>query len=457
MSLLTALYNGRSGLDAAQQGISATSHNVSNALTDGYHIRNVQQSVSTPIQQSGIWIGTGVDVTAIARSADNLLASRQVAQTGVTSTADTLAKDLSVVETWFDESASQGPRLSLTALFDALNQASADPGDSGLRSDVLQTAQTLAGSIRGTAEAIEQAAELYDNRLGFVIDSVNEQFKAIAQLNEQIIQAGGGLKAGDLADQRDAILTQVAQDTGVTAHFEADGTATVFMGGHAVVSGGEAREMIYENPPGGSPAVYVSADDGRLPVTSSLGGTMGGHLQAHATVSGYGQDLDEFAQQFADAMNTQHSAGFDRTGAAGGNLFDYDPADAANSFELSATLVGNPDGLAFAGDPSALAGDGVNLAALADVENTQISGTQTAGDALSSLTSRVGNDIANAASTANREANVLGDLNELSQGLHGVDLDEQAANLLTYQTAYQAAAKVVQVADSLLGNLMEII
>ena len=69
----------------------------------------------------------------------------------------------------------------------------------------------------------------------------------------------------------------------------------------------------------------------------------------------------------------------------------------------------------------------------------------------------MGNDIANAASTANREANVLGDLNELSQGLHGVDLDEQAANLLTYQTAYQAAAKVVQVADSLLGNLMEII
>jgi len=46
-------------------------------------------------------------------------------------------------------------------------------------------------------------------------------------------------------------------------------------------------------------------------------------------------------------------------------------------------------------------------------------------------------------------------LDSLHSQLHGVDLDEEAANLVTYQMAYQAAAKLVTVADRLLGNLLE--
>jgi flagellar hook-associated protein 1 FlgK len=457
MSLFNTLYTGQSGMEAASRGIDATSHNVANALTPGYHRRGVDQSLSDPIQQSGLWIGTGVEVNAIARSADQLLGTQIVAQTGVAGAAATLQSDLSVVEAWFDETSVPAARLSLSAFFDALNESTIDPSNSSLRQAVLQTADNLAGKINDTHQALQDTAGLFDDRLQATVSTVNSQLGEIARLNEAIVTGGGALENGDLADQRDLLLGVVANSAGTTAHFEADGSATVFVGGHAIVSGNEARSLKLETPLGGTPRLLVSADDGQVLANDSIGGVIAGHLDARAAVDGYGDQLDGFATTFADAINTQHTAGFDRTGAAGLNLFSYDPTNAAASMQLNTALANQPDLLAFAADPAALAGDGINLAAMMSIETQALFGTNTASDYLSALTSTVGADIKDAGDSAMREGAILADLNELNHNLHGVDMDEEATNLIMYQTAYQAAAKVVTVTDNLMGTLLGLV
>ena len=103
LSLLNALHTGASGLDAASHAIDVTSHNVANAMTDGYHRRSVQQSIAQPMRRGTLWIGSGAKVDAVLRSADHLLSTQIVSQTGVSTKASVLQQSLSVVEPWYDE------------------------------------------------------------------------------------------------------------------------------------------------------------------------------------------------------------------------------------------------------------------------------------------------------------------------------------------------------------------
>jgi flagellar hook-associated protein 1 FlgK len=65
-------------------------------------------------------------------------------------------------------------------------------------------------------------------------------------------------------------------------------------------------------------------------------------------------------------------------------------------------------------------------------------------------------DIATAASNADRNAASLSDMDSISQSLRGVDMDQEAMHLMEWQTAYQAAAKVLEVVDESIGVLMEL-
>ncbi len=292
--------------------------------------------------------------------------------------------------------------------------------------------------------------------VGGVAD-LNEQLAEIANLNRAIDAGGGAMSIGDLADKRDLAIRNIAEVAGVTAHLQADGQATVFLGGHAVVNGGEARQLSVDTSGAGIPIVTLAVDGGSINANKLLGGKVGGEIAAYEATSGYLDELDTFAADFTNAMNAQHAAGFDANGTAGGALFSFDPTNAATTMSFSAAITADPDLLAFASSPTALAGDGGNLAAMMTLEGQSIVGGKTPGTFLSNLTSEVGGDVSSAAIVADRQSDIIFDLDELASNLGGVDMDEEASNLMMYQTAYQAAAKTMQVTDQMLGVLMDVI
>ena len=115
--------------------------------------------------------------------------------------------------------------------------------------------------------------------------------------------------------------------------------------------------------------------------------------------------------------------------------------------------------LAFAGAAAGDAGDADNLTLMYDLQDLNIidGGTSTAHDYIVALTTQVGNDVAESERMANTQHAVLDDLDELYNNLHGVDMDEEAANLVMYQSAYQASAKVITVTNELMSNLMNLV
>lgn len=447
MGLLDTLFTGASGMRAASAGIDATAQNVANASTIGYQRRTVDQSTADPLRRGGLSIGQGVQVNGIVRQADALLGAAQLAQAGTASHASTLADELSSVEAVFDEASGDGPRGALDAFFDALTAASADPSDPGLRAEVVREGQQLASTITRTAGEFEQRRDAQTEQVELELPPLNEKLQQVAALNQRIVSAGGESSAADLVEQREALLRELSEDAGFTARLEASGAATVMLDGHAVVRGEEARTLVS----GGGASVKLSVDDGTVSIDP--GGRLGGLIEAADTLDGWLGELDTFATDFATAANGQNAAGFTLGGGVGADLFTVDPTNPRGSLQFIAA----PDGLAFASDPAGEVGDGGNLEALrALAEQTSVGG-KTPGDFLSGLTDRVAGDVAAATSRAENQQLSLKDLDDVASQRFGVDMDVEATNLVLYQTAYQAAARVIASADEALGVLMDLV
>ena len=104
-------------------------------------------------------------------------------------------------------------------------------------------------------------------------------------------------------------------------------------------------------------------------------------------------------------------------------------------------------------------GDNRNALKLAAVLNSKVlqNGTQSLATVVNSYVGTVGLQTSQAQSGASAQQTVLNNAQAAQQSVSGVNLDEEAANLVKFQQAYQAAAQVIKVADTLFQSLMDAI
>lgn len=460
MSLLTNLLIGRSGMSAAQAGLDATAQNVANSTVDGATRRTIATSVATPLRDGRHWIGQGASVDAVQRPSNRFLETRRIAALGDASRTELAWQSLRTVERVFDGSQVNTSKDTLDAFFDSLTRATSDPGDPSLRRGVVRAAQDLSRAISRDAQTFDEALSDGASDLAAALPEVNQRLAEVAELNRQIQTSSGGLGTGDLQDRRASLLQELGQLAGIQVEIDAGGVASVYVDGHAAVSGQNARSLsatVDEDT--GRPQVMLShSQDQRIDVTAGIGGALGGRMDAWDTVRARLDELNTFASDLASTLNAQHRAGFDRSGAAGGDLFVVDATAPALSLSVADAIVEDASALAFGGETPTLAGDIDNLRILIGMEQDPlIGGTTSASDWLTAITSELGTEISQLETRAQSQSLIARDLEELHQNLHGIDLDEEATNLLLYQTAYQAAARVIAANDTLMDSLLELV
>ena len=152
--------------------------------------------------------------------------------------------------------------------------------------------------------------------------------------------------------------------------------------------------------------------------------------------------------------------------SSGGSI-PYDPAtDSGNTLtvtlaglgDFSFRMTGNPAN----GDQFVLAdntggvGDNRNAMRLSDLQKTSLlfGNSATLGDAYGYLVADVGTRTRQAADNADVQAQLLGQAESARSATSGVNLDEEAADLVRFQQAYAAAAQVVATANTLFDTLL---
>ena len=278
-----------------------------------------------------------------------------------------------------------------------------------------------------------------------------------------------------MRDQRDYRIQELATKVDVSYSEQSDGTMTVSLpGGETLVEGNRYATVATEDvsstglnrimftPIGGGASTDVTATIGG---TDNSRGEIGGTLQVRdEIVPGYLARLDEMANQLVTAVNSQHNSGYGLDGTQ--NNF-FDPAGVTSAtISLNGALT--PDKIAAAGqDPTSFLsgpGDNENALALAQLKNASLTftvdGTSTASTVssyYSALVSKVGVDTQNAENTTLQNQSFLKQLNTLRESNSGVSLDEELTNLIKYQRAFEASARMITAASDMLDTVMGMI
>lgn len=210
-------------------------------------------------------------------------------------------------------------------------------------------------------------------------------------------------------------------------------------------------------------APYVSnagANAGNVSLSEGASGkaTTGINLPAAA----FGQRIDI---KFSNPTTFTISYGSPATAVPGGPFTYTDgmginlPYPTPSSANWSVKLSGNA---AVAGDSFSLTpsgpGDNRNGLAMAALQSQNLLEGDSATFAASygRMITRIGTDGSQAQATEKAQNNLYTQVQQAQQSVSGVNLDEEAANMIRYQQAYQASAKVIQIANTLFDSILAI-
>lgn len=461
MSLFGLLGIGAQGLSASSFGTNVASQNASNVATPGYARRSATLEPIAPPPLAG----GGVRAVGARRIMDSFVERRMLGAAALLGEASARSRALASVDAVLSEGAgSVGD--SMDAFWASLADLSARPGDGAARSVVLERAGSAALAFRNASAALESARAEIDDRVTDEVRLLQDELTEIGRLGAEISKAElGGQEASDLRDMRDQLVRQVAARVPVTRVDGADGKMSLLLqGGGALVSAdGHVHALeAAPDPTTGDVHVYVVQAGARVDVTAKLdGGSIGGALAARdGTIEDARTALDQLAFDVATAVNGVHAAGFGLDGVTGRNLFTpmASATGAAAAMSVSTDVLGNPDAIAAATDPLAVPGDNRNVLALQALQGTAFAAgaTATPGDALSQLVGAAGAGIASALADEEAAQRSFDQITALREAVSGVSVDEEMIALTKFQRAYQASLRVIQLADEMLGELLEL-
>ena len=447
MSDFVSLYTAFSGLSAAQAGIDTASHNVANASTVGYTRQQVDLASRTPYHQRFGVLGQGVDVAAISRARIAGLDLQVRTSASAQGRLDVLADLLAGTEAVMGEP-NAGITNSMSGLWSALDELTLDPPNASARRHVISALGELATNINGVAEKWELEAKSASNSLSAYVDETNTPLRDVADLNLKIHNSSSLPGApNDLLDQRDIILDELANIAGVSISTMDNGAARVSLDGLSLVSDGTVSPLSYD------PATNEISHSSGTSVTP--GGELAGfqsYLQEE--LPAFQATLNTFARELADALNAQHALGFTPDGNSGGALLTYAPGMEARS--LAVGVSDHSEIAAATSGPPVAEYDGLNANALAALRQSLVAdgGALTLDDAIRSVVSYVGAMTAAASSGARSQTALTAAAENSRMQSHGVSIDEEMVNLITYQRAYEAAARVMTTIDQTLDTLI---
>ena len=330
--------------------------------------------------------------------------------------------------------------------------------DNGSLDVFIGNGQTLV--LGNTANSISTVRSEFDQ------SEIEVSFSS-STVNYSISNQISGGKLGGLLEYRDKILDPVQNSMGRIAISLAATVNAQHIQGADI--NGNAGGLFFNSILTSSPEVFANTGNNPASGTVSVAITDTNAIQASDYQLNY-DGANFTVLRLSD--NTVVDSGFavgdlPRTIAADGLSISLAGSVAAgDSFLLRPVRNGATDikvaitsaaGVAAAATGNSL-GDNSNALALAALQINKVMGgsTETYQTAFSKLVATVGVSASQATVNAAAQRTLLNRAIESQQSVSGVNLDEEAANLIKFQQAYQAAAQVISVADDIFQTLLSV-
>ncbi len=456
--LFQGLEIGKRALMGHQVSLQTVGHNIANVDTPGYSRQVVRISSSAPEITVNGAVGTGVSVDDIYQVRDLFLGQQfRQAQKDL---GQWMYKDKSLkqIESIFSEPADNSLNATLDQFWNDWSALSNDSENSGYRSSVLASATQFINSLKQLATGLEDQQRSTDRDLSAMTSDVNQKTTEIASLNQDIKRIElGGSTANDLRDMRDRIIDELSTLVDVNVNQKSDGTATVYMGSMLLVDGNSSFDIGVSAERDGEKITHRLVWQGSEHQLTNKNGQIFGLVQTRdEIIPRYLSELNTLARTVVEQVNAIHSAGYGLDGTTGVNFFDADYTDAADlrinnailldHNRIAASTSSNPDDRAN-GEAAAL------LSALRD-GMVMSSNTSTINQYYQSLVGGLGVEAKESSAFSGNFALISNQVDNQRQSVQGVSLDEEMANLVKSQHAFDAASRVITVMDEALDTVI---
>lgn len=462
MSLNSALSIARTALTTHQSSIQVTANNITNANTEGYSRQVAVVRPTDPhLTPQGVK-GTGIVLADIARVRDTLLDATVREEHAAAAGSERRAAVLGELETLTMEPGEHGLGAALDAFYSAWDDLANSPTSLGARSVIRERAQQVVAQLQRLDAGVSELARVSAEQLNASVAEVNRLAQQVASLNGSITAAeAGGTSAGQLRDQRDLAIDQMARHADVRVIERTDGSVGVIMGSSAVVDGPHVQAVSIDTT-GGRYTVRAPARS----VVDGAGGAVGANLAlVNGDLPAFRAALDAIASGLVSSVNAVHRGALNPAGGSGVDFFDPTRVTAA-TVRLSAAVAASVSqigaaapGVDGSGQPVYRAGANDIALAIAGLRGSS-AGASVGGQPLGTFYRDLITGLAVMTQGARDDATVAETLAQQAetrrQSVSGVSTDEEMIKLIAYQNAYGAAARVVSAVDEMLQTLLDL-
>jgi len=452
---------GLDGLNVNQRGLAVTSNNIANLNTQGYARQQI-------IIGAGFGNAGGAQVLAVNEVVSPFVELQLFTTSNAFGLADGRRQAVAQVEEMFNESQNGGLGKELGEFFNAFSALANDASSMIARQNVKDSASRLISRFNTLQRQLNQMRSDVSSEIGQRVTLINSLSSQIADLNGQITSAEGEEARAALRGQRRELLRQLSEEVNVS-YFEQDDNLQISINGAAsLVNGTNAGTLSLTNDIslGGTMSVSLAIAGGAQAqdITSHVdGGRLGGNiLERNTTLNDRLDELDELAFTIVQQVNTAHAAGYTLDSATGVNFFEPlgGQEGAARYIALDSSITTSLRNIAAAAaDPATSGvGDNGNALDLADLQNqlTMTSGSQTFLQFYQEMVGSIGSAAATVRNDYEIQSNLLSNLQLQREAVSGVNLDEEGANIIRYQRAFQASSRLILMADELIQSILQI-
>ncbi|MGG0644200.1 flagellar hook-associated protein FlgK [Sporosarcina gallistercoris] len=493
-STFMGLETSKRGLQTQQSALYTTGHNISNANTLGYSRQRVNMQATSGFPGVGLnagtmpgFLGTGVQAGSIQRIRDGFVDQQYRSESNKLGYWDTRSKAIGQVEDIMNEPSEYGLQKSLSQFWSSLEDLAVHPENGGARKVVIERGNAVADAFNYMNKSLKELKTNAGQELDIAAKDINSILKQIVGLNEQItsIEPNGYLP-NDLYDARDLLIDELSgylpievsyTKSGGNASAVSEGSVTIKLKSNDanttmnLVAGkdhttmtvnktGEAVTGVSFSKKGGGTYDLAVKDMMNTGSIKSLVDTFG--YNDGAGVKGLLPDmigkLERMEKAFVKAFNDQHKEGYQLNSTAKGEDFFIKNAD--GKLVVNEVIIKDPSKIAASSAENA-EGNGENAKKLGGIQFVKINGEgegQLGGATIQTyfqgIIGELGVDGQQADKMTFNSQTLMISVSNRRDSISAVSLDEEMTNMIQFQQAYNASARMVTVVDETLDKII---
>lgn len=461
--LFTTLNIGSQSLQAHQLGVQVAGHNISNVNNPAYSRQRLilETAIATP---SSVGLqGTGVQAVMIRQIRDQLIDNNIRNETSITSYLEAQQKALEFANAYLAE------RINLSDLnnnqtssnlsdlidgfFSAFQDISVNPESISERVVLLQKAQLMSSRFNQISSTLDNLIQSMNESINSDTAKANSLLSEIADLNIQInnLETNKNWLANDLRDTLQQKLEELSKIIKIDVSENEQGLAVISVNGEMLVNGDKLLDTI-ETYTDASNRVYIQTVNSKISITSTSGSIQGTIDARDRSVLQIKQSLDNLANLLITEVNNLHSTGY---GLNGTNNTAFFSGSNAADIQVNSALIENPELIQLSNNPAAPGNNFIALAIAQLKTKTQPSlNNLTIPGFYTKTVETIAADLNAVNSKLSDQKTITELFEQRRQSVSGVSIDEEMTELLKYQKAYQASAKLISTVDELLETLI---